>query len=94
MSDFHRNHPDLVGTEADPWMIHANHREALREVECYSRFGGSLDGMIARAEEERDGRMCECGHRWDQHDPDPPGGRACEVAGCTCDEHVEDGDGR
>lgn len=82
MSDFHRNHPDLVGTEADPWMIHSDYREAVAR-------GSVTDGMIAQAEEERDSRICECGHRWDEHDPDPPGGGHCDVAGCACDEHEE-----
>lgn len=28
MSGWHREHPELVGTEADPWMIHDSYRKA------------------------------------------------------------------
>jgi hypothetical protein len=87
MSSWHREHPELAGTDADPWMASPAHREAVREVECYSRFGRSLDSMIAQAEEERDSAMCECGHRYDEHDADPPGGGHCEL--CSCEHHEE-----
>ncbi len=29
MSDFHRDHPELVGTADDPWMTHEAYRKAL-----------------------------------------------------------------
>jgi hypothetical protein len=32
MSDFHRHYPELVGTSADPWMIHDEYRRAMRSI--------------------------------------------------------------
>jgi hypothetical protein len=32
MSQWHRDNPELTGTEADPWMIHETYRSALRQV--------------------------------------------------------------
>ncbi len=29
MSDFHRDFPELVGTDADPWMSNATYRRSL-----------------------------------------------------------------
>jgi hypothetical protein len=29
VSAWHREHPELVGTDADPWMIHESYRKAL-----------------------------------------------------------------
>jgi hypothetical protein len=82
MSQWHNEHPELVGTDADPWMIHADYRAALHYVP---------DSVIWAAEEERDSRVCSgCGHRYGDHDPDPPGGGCCEVAGCGCQGHYDD----
>ena len=32
MSQWHNDHPELAGTEADPWMSHPSHAAAAREV--------------------------------------------------------------
>jgi hypothetical protein len=29
MGEWHRNNPELVGTSADPWMIHEDYRRAM-----------------------------------------------------------------
>lgn len=29
MSSWHREHPELVGTDADPWMIHASYARTI-----------------------------------------------------------------
>jgi hypothetical protein len=33
MSQWHNEHPDLVGTDADPWMIHEDYRKAVGAAE-------------------------------------------------------------
>lgn len=30
MSQWHRAHPELTGTDADPWMQHESYRKAVR----------------------------------------------------------------
>lgn len=37
MSGWHRDNPELVGTDADPWAIHESYRRAFAEVEVASR---------------------------------------------------------
>jgi hypothetical protein len=32
MGEWHRENPDLVGTDADPWMQHDLHRQAYNEL--------------------------------------------------------------
>jgi hypothetical protein len=86
MSSWHREHPELAGTDADPWMSNPGHAAAAREVKMYQQFP-NLDAMIADAEEARDSAMCGCGHRHDEHDADPPGGGHCEL--CDCERHEE-----
>lgn len=34
MSQFHRHHPELVGTDADPWMQHEWYRNSLPPTEA------------------------------------------------------------
>jgi hypothetical protein len=31
MSGWHRDNPELVGSDADPWMMHAGYRQAMRQ---------------------------------------------------------------
>ncbi len=45
MSAWHREHPELTGTEADPWMIHDGYRKA-------SAMGERPRGMPSYAELE------------------------------------------
>lgn len=78
MSGWHRDHPELAGTDADVWMMHADYRQAVAR-------GAVSDGMIAAAEEARDAKVCGCGHRRDRHDPEPGSRAACETAGCPCE---------
>ena len=33
MSQWHREHPHLVGTSADPWMQHGSYRSAMTQVD-------------------------------------------------------------
>lgn len=33
MSDWHRDNPDLCGTDADPWMRHASHRRIVQGLD-------------------------------------------------------------
>lgn len=33
MSGWHRDNPELVGTDADPWMMHESYRRACEELE-------------------------------------------------------------
>lgn len=49
MSQWHREHPELAGTDADPWMQNPGHAAAAREVQMYQQFP-NLDAMIAEAE--------------------------------------------
>lgn len=59
MSQWHNEHPDLVGTDADPWMIHEGYRAAVREARMdawRSRDGRRLDDLIAEAEADPEGR--------------------------------------
>lgn len=49
MSRWHRDHPDLIGTAADPSMATPGYATALRETEMYERFP-DLDARIAHAE--------------------------------------------
>lgn len=51
MSGWHRDNPELVGTDADPWMANPAHAAAHREV-MYQQFP-NLDAMIAQAEEQQ-----------------------------------------
>ena len=37
MSEWHRENPELAGTEADPWMIHESYRKAVSQVEVMAR---------------------------------------------------------
>jgi hypothetical protein len=78
MSGWHRDHPELAGTDSDPWMMHAGYRQAVAQ-------GSVTDSMIFAAEEARDSQVCECGHRRDAHDPEPGCRAACEQAGCLCE---------
>jgi methionyl-tRNA synthetase len=32
VSSWHREHPELTGTDADPWMMHASYRDAMTYV--------------------------------------------------------------
>ena len=58
MSGWHRENPELAGTDADPWMANAAHAAAWREVQMIQRFP-NLDAMIA--EHERAHRCVWCG---------------------------------
>lgn len=51
MSGFHRHHPELIGTTADPWMNVRGYPEALREAEIRLRIP-NIDEMIERAQRE------------------------------------------
>lgn len=33
MGSWHRENPELIGTSADPWMMHGSYRDSLRFVE-------------------------------------------------------------
>lgn len=33
MSQFHRDRPELAGTDQDPWMQHQSYRDAMRTTE-------------------------------------------------------------
>lgn len=99
MSQFSRTHPDLIGTDSDFAMDNtahaAAHRELAMEESIRTNFGRSLDSLIAEAKERQGSRVCECGHRFDRHDPDPPGGGCCEVfttadGACSCRGFEED----
>lgn len=85
MSSWHREHPELAGTDADPWMANPAHAAAAREVAMYQRFP-NLDAMIAHAEEnsthicdpehgcgtvqaEGDGSCRECGEKLWEREP-------------------------
>lgn len=57
MGQFHREHPELIGTSADPWSQHESYRKAIAEVErdcegCgrYTRL--SLDGLCVECEKD------------------------------------------
>jgi uncharacterized paraquat-inducible protein A len=59
MSGWHRDNPELVGTDADPWMANPAHAAAAREVAMYTQFP-NLDAMIAEAEERQLQEACVC----------------------------------
>lgn len=37
MGEWHRDNPDLVGTDADPWMIHASYRRMYQGLDDVDR---------------------------------------------------------
>lgn len=81
MSQWHREHPELAGTDADPWMQNEGYRQARAEVQEIERevafereFGVSLDRLI----EEYHAQLCVCGHRLDRHDGDPDSRHECD----------------
>jgi hypothetical protein len=49
MSSWHNEHPELAGTDADPWMANPGYAAAAREVQMYQQFP-NIDAMIAREE--------------------------------------------
>lgn len=49
MSQWSHEHPELVGTDADPWMIDGRHRLAAKAAAMHQQFP-NLDAMIAAAE--------------------------------------------
>lgn len=59
MSGWHREHPELVGTDADPWSIHPGYQASVREARMYQQFP-DLDNMIARAEADSTHVCREC----------------------------------
>jgi uncharacterized paraquat-inducible protein A len=52
MGEWHRDNPELTGTDADPWMSNPGYAAAAREVRMYQQFP-NLDAMIAEAEERQ-----------------------------------------
>ena len=38
MSEWHRDNPELAGTDADPWMMHETYRSAMAEVKRMSGY--------------------------------------------------------
>ena len=59
MGEWHRDNPELVGTDSDPWMQIPSHAAAAREVAAYRRHP-NLDAMIAEAEERQLQEACLC----------------------------------
>lgn len=57
MSQWHREHPERIGSEDDPWMIHDSYRKAVLTVdrECLEcgRFGRNVspDGLCPRCQQ-------------------------------------------
>lgn len=54
MSQWHRDNPDLAGTEQDPWMRHEPHARAAREVTAM-RCPATMEDV------EESGLPCPCG---------------------------------
>lgn len=59
MSQWHRDNPELTGSDADPWMIHASYRTALRQTwressdlcsECGDVLMGAQRGVCEECE--------------------------------------------
>jgi hypothetical protein len=51
MSGWHREHPELTGTSADPWMANPSHRRAAQEVtrlQGCPRTSDEVDGDVRR----------------------------------------------
>lgn len=70
MGEWHREHPELAGTEADPWMANVGHAAAAREVtamRCHA-----TQGQVAHLEVL--GKECVCGSPSFSHRPEVPGG--------------------
>ena len=59
MSQWHRDNPEAWGTDADPWMMHASYRNAVRQTWRESRDYCSDCGAFLEAHER--GRCEECG---------------------------------
>jgi predicted RNA-binding Zn-ribbon protein involved in translation (DUF1610 family) len=86
MGGWHREHPELAGTDADPWMANPGHAAATRYVsdaaiaEAEARAltfdceACGKDSTVACEWNGRDyiGKCSECG-LLHEYDPDPPG---------------------
>lgn len=59
MSQWSHENPELVGTDADPWMANPAHAAAAREVAMYQQFP-NLDAMIAAAEADSTHECLDC----------------------------------
>lgn len=59
MSGWHREHPELAGTDADPWMANPSHRAAAQEV---TRLQG-----CPRTSDEVDGECDVCTRPAESH---------------------------
>lgn len=70
MSQWHREHPELAGTEADVWMRRTAHAAAAREVTAM-RCPRSMETVL---ELEAGGDGCPCGSPSFSHHPEAPGG--------------------
>jgi hypothetical protein len=67
MSAWHRDNPELVGTDADPWMANPTHAAAARELELRDRADASarrlgfssIDAAIEHAERTAPTHHCD-----------------------------------
>lgn len=50
MSQWHREHPELVGTDADPWMVHESYRIACEEL-GRQRMKDAVEKTVSRDDE-------------------------------------------
>jgi hypothetical protein len=79
MSRWHREHPELAGTDADPWMANEDHARAAREVagmEAMARAGVSW-ADIDRLERESSYQCID----YDCHRVQGPGDACVECGG-------------
>lgn len=88
MSQWHRDNPELVGTDADPAMMNAGHAAAARELELRDRADASarklgfsgIDAAIEHAERNST-HVCDVVNGCGQVQAATQSGR-CRYCGC------------
>jgi hypothetical protein len=90
MSAWHREHPELVGTDADPWMANPTHAAAHRELEKRDRADasarrlgfGSIEAAIEHAEANASTHYCDdCSEFYGGSETPIPASGRCRYCG-------------
>lgn len=90
MSAWHREHPELVGTDADPSMQNPGHAAAFRELELRDRADASarrlgyasIEDAIADAEAKQPTHYCNaCSEYYGGSEQPVPSSGRCRYCG-------------
>jgi hypothetical protein len=92
VSAWHRDNPELVGTDADPWMRNPTHAAAHRELELRDRADASarrlgfssIEAAIAHAE-ANSSHVCDAVNGCGEIQGATASGR-CRYCGCVLTE--------